>query len=176
LAYERRQVLDRDCRHADGTLSDHELRSGDVSLLIGLLGKIGFSPVERGKMNLPKSRARRLYFLLVRWPPLFANKSLHAASCFWYSSSHRFSRSVIGTPSRQAMAMPVSSSGARSSSASNSNVSSTDNPSRTRRPFSSTPYRLGSWSNGKPNVMLNPPRIRRGRQIGKYRRPLSRSW
>jgi hypothetical protein len=30
-----------------------ELRSGDVSLLIGLLGKIGFSPSERGKMNLP---------------------------------------------------------------------------------------------------------------------------
>jgi hypothetical protein len=30
-----------------------ELKSGDVSLLIGLLGKIGFSPNERGKMNLP---------------------------------------------------------------------------------------------------------------------------
>jgi hypothetical protein len=30
-----------------------ELNSGDVSLLIGLLGKIGFSPKERGRMNLP---------------------------------------------------------------------------------------------------------------------------
>jgi hypothetical protein len=30
-----------------------ELKSADVSQLIGLLGKIGFSPVERGKMNLP---------------------------------------------------------------------------------------------------------------------------
>ena len=29
-----------------------ELKSGDVSLLIGLLGKIGFSPNERGRMNL----------------------------------------------------------------------------------------------------------------------------
>jgi len=30
-----------------------ELTSGDVSLLIGLLGKLGFSPNERGRMNLP---------------------------------------------------------------------------------------------------------------------------
>jgi hypothetical protein len=30
-----------------------ELNSGDVSLLIGLPGKIGFSPNERGRMNLP---------------------------------------------------------------------------------------------------------------------------
>ena len=30
-----------------------ELKSGDVSLLIGLLGKIGFSPRERGRMNMP---------------------------------------------------------------------------------------------------------------------------
>jgi hypothetical protein len=30
-----------------------ELKSADVSQLIGLLGKIGFSPVERGKMDLP---------------------------------------------------------------------------------------------------------------------------
>ena len=30
-----------------------KLKSGDVSLLIGLLGKIGFSPNERGKLNLP---------------------------------------------------------------------------------------------------------------------------
>ena len=30
-----------------------EIKSGDVSLLIGLLGKIGFSPKERGSMNLP---------------------------------------------------------------------------------------------------------------------------
>jgi hypothetical protein len=30
-----------------------KLNPGDVSLLIGLLGKIGFSPGERGKMNLP---------------------------------------------------------------------------------------------------------------------------
>jgi hypothetical protein len=30
-----------------------ELKSADVSLLIGLLGKIGFSPGERGRMNLP---------------------------------------------------------------------------------------------------------------------------
>jgi hypothetical protein len=30
-----------------------ELKSGDVSQLIGLLGKIGFSPNERGKMDLP---------------------------------------------------------------------------------------------------------------------------
>jgi hypothetical protein len=30
-----------------------KLKSGDVSLLIGLLGKIGFSPKERGSMNLP---------------------------------------------------------------------------------------------------------------------------
>ena len=31
------------------------LKSGDVSLLIGLLGKIGFSPGERGMMNLPRA-------------------------------------------------------------------------------------------------------------------------
>jgi hypothetical protein len=30
-----------------------EIKSGDVSQLIGLLGKIGFSPKERGSMNLP---------------------------------------------------------------------------------------------------------------------------
>jgi hypothetical protein len=30
-----------------------ELKSGDVSLLIGLLGKIGFSPKDRGALNLP---------------------------------------------------------------------------------------------------------------------------
>jgi hypothetical protein len=30
-----------------------ELKSGDVSLLIGLLGKMGFSRGERGRMNLP---------------------------------------------------------------------------------------------------------------------------
>jgi hypothetical protein len=31
----------------------NELKSGDVSLLIALLGKIGFSPKERGALNLP---------------------------------------------------------------------------------------------------------------------------
>lgn len=30
-----------------------EIKSGDVSQLIGLLGKIGFSPKERGALNLP---------------------------------------------------------------------------------------------------------------------------
>jgi hypothetical protein len=30
-----------------------ELMSGDVSLLIRVLGMIGFSPQERGRMNLP---------------------------------------------------------------------------------------------------------------------------
>jgi hypothetical protein len=34
-----------------------ELKSGDVSLLIGLLGKIGFSPKERGALNLPTRSA-----------------------------------------------------------------------------------------------------------------------
>jgi hypothetical protein len=34
----------------DGTLSNWRLNSGDVSLVIGLLG---FSPNERGRMNLP---------------------------------------------------------------------------------------------------------------------------
>jgi hypothetical protein len=29
------------------------LTSGDVSLMIGLLGKVGFSPGERGRLNLP---------------------------------------------------------------------------------------------------------------------------
>jgi hypothetical protein len=29
------------------------VKSGDVSQLIGLLGKIGFSPKERGSLNLP---------------------------------------------------------------------------------------------------------------------------
>jgi hypothetical protein len=29
------------------------VKSGDVSQLIGLLGKIGFSPKERGALNLP---------------------------------------------------------------------------------------------------------------------------
>jgi hypothetical protein len=29
------------------------VKSGDVSLLIGLLGKIGFSPKEHGALNLP---------------------------------------------------------------------------------------------------------------------------
>ena len=33
-----------------------KLKSGDVSLLIGLLGKIGFSPKERGSMNLPTGK------------------------------------------------------------------------------------------------------------------------
>jgi phage terminase small subunit len=32
-----------------------ELRFGDVSQLIGLLGKIGFSPSERGKMKFPST-------------------------------------------------------------------------------------------------------------------------
>jgi hypothetical protein len=32
---------------------DDELKSGDVSMLISLLGKIGFSAGERGGMNLP---------------------------------------------------------------------------------------------------------------------------
>jgi hypothetical protein len=31
----------------------NELKSGDISLLIALLGKIGFSPKERGALNLP---------------------------------------------------------------------------------------------------------------------------
>jgi hypothetical protein len=31
-----------------------EIKSGDVSQLIALLGKIGFSPSERSKMNLPE--------------------------------------------------------------------------------------------------------------------------
>jgi hypothetical protein len=30
-----------------------QLKTGDVSLLIGLLGKLGFSPKERGALNLP---------------------------------------------------------------------------------------------------------------------------
>jgi hypothetical protein len=30
-----------------------EIKPGDVSQLIGLLGKIGFSPKERGSMDLP---------------------------------------------------------------------------------------------------------------------------
>jgi hypothetical protein len=34
-----------------------KLKSGDVSQLTALLGKIGFSPVERGKMNLPTNIA-----------------------------------------------------------------------------------------------------------------------
>jgi hypothetical protein len=42
-----------------------ELKSGDVSLLIGLRGKIGFSPRERGKMNLPTISTRRHKFVLV---------------------------------------------------------------------------------------------------------------
>jgi hypothetical protein len=32
-----------------------ELKSGDVSLLIGLFGKIGFSPTERSKLKLPET-------------------------------------------------------------------------------------------------------------------------
>jgi hypothetical protein len=36
-----------------------ELKSGDVSQLIGLLGKIGFSPNERGKMDLPNHGVER---------------------------------------------------------------------------------------------------------------------
>jgi hypothetical protein len=35
-----------------------ELKSGDVSQLIRLLGKIGFSPSERVKMNLLEVPAR----------------------------------------------------------------------------------------------------------------------
>jgi len=31
----------------------NEITSGDVSQLIGLLGKIGFSPKDRGALNLP---------------------------------------------------------------------------------------------------------------------------
>jgi hypothetical protein len=33
---------------------DDELKSGDVSQMIGLLGKIGFSPNKRGKRNLQR--------------------------------------------------------------------------------------------------------------------------
>ena len=33
-----------------------EIKSGDVSQLIGLLGKIGFSPKDRGSMNLPTAK------------------------------------------------------------------------------------------------------------------------
>jgi hypothetical protein len=44
-------VLERHPRDFD------DLRSGDISQLIGLLGKIGFSPGERGKMNLPTNSA-----------------------------------------------------------------------------------------------------------------------
>jgi hypothetical protein len=40
-----------------------ELNSGDVSMLINLLGKIGFSPGERAKMNLPRDEAISLAFL-----------------------------------------------------------------------------------------------------------------
>lgn len=35
-----------------------ELKSGDVAMLITLLGKMGFSPGERGRMNLPGTRLR----------------------------------------------------------------------------------------------------------------------
>jgi hypothetical protein len=35
-----------------------ELKSGDVSQLIGLLGKIGFSPSERGKLDLLRDDRR----------------------------------------------------------------------------------------------------------------------
>jgi hypothetical protein len=49
-----------------------ELKSGDVSLLICLLGKIGFSPNERGRMNLPTNSTDLLEFLhnsgLHYWP------------------------------------------------------------------------------------------------------------
>jgi hypothetical protein len=34
-----------------------ELDSGEVTLLIGLLGKIGFSPMERSKLNMPGASA-----------------------------------------------------------------------------------------------------------------------
>lgn len=37
-----------------------ELKSGDVSLLIGLLGKISFSPKERSALNLPSRAHDRL--------------------------------------------------------------------------------------------------------------------
>jgi hypothetical protein len=37
-----------------------ELNSGDVSLLIGLLGKIGFSPGERSRMNVPDITSQRV--------------------------------------------------------------------------------------------------------------------
>jgi phage terminase small subunit len=30
-----------------------ELKSGDISLLIGLLSKVGFSPKDRARLNLP---------------------------------------------------------------------------------------------------------------------------
>jgi hypothetical protein len=33
-----------------------KMKSGDVSQLIQLLGKLGFSPKERGSMNLPSGR------------------------------------------------------------------------------------------------------------------------
>ena len=32
-----------------------ELKSGDISLLIGLLSKLGFSPSERRRLNLPSN-------------------------------------------------------------------------------------------------------------------------
>jgi hypothetical protein len=34
----------------------HKLKSGDVSQLISSLGKIGFSPKERGSMDLPTGK------------------------------------------------------------------------------------------------------------------------
>jgi hypothetical protein len=41
---------------------DDRLKSADTALLIGLLGKIGFSPNERGKLNLPTPKQNTATF------------------------------------------------------------------------------------------------------------------
>jgi hypothetical protein len=51
LAYQRRPALDRDCATLTARYRIDKLKAGDVSLLIALLGKIGFSPIERGTLK-----------------------------------------------------------------------------------------------------------------------------
>jgi hypothetical protein len=45
-----------------------ELKSGDVSLLIRLLGKIGFSPNERGRLNFQSTAHDRSRLVTISAP------------------------------------------------------------------------------------------------------------
>jgi hypothetical protein len=59
LAHPRGQFLNRDWATLMAAYRHDRFKSADISLLITLLGKIGFSGNARGKMNLPSNGVQR---------------------------------------------------------------------------------------------------------------------